>query len=122
MIEPTLPVTPDASQARTWAMLCHLSALAGYVIPFGNLIAPVIIWQIKKTEFPEVDAQGKEAVNFQISVMLYGAISLLLTIVLIGIPMLIATVIGSLVLLVVASIRAYHGEAYRYPLTIRFIR
>jgi uncharacterized Tic20 family protein len=103
-------------------MLCHLSALAGYIIPFGNIIAPVIIWQIKKTEFPSVDVHGKEAVNFQISVMIYVAISFLLTIVLIGVPLLIATVLGSLVFMVIASIKAYNGEPYRYPLTLRFIK
>ena len=64
------PVNPPPSQARTWDMLCHLSALAGYLIPFGNVIAPLIIWQTEKTEFPSVDAHGKEAVNFPISVLI----------------------------------------------------
>lgn len=103
-------------------MLCHLSALAGYVIPFGNLIGPLIIWQIKKNEFPSVDAHGKEAVNFQISVLIYFFVSILLTFVLIGIPLLVATVIGNLVCIVIATIKAINGEPFRYPLSIRFIR
>jgi hypothetical protein len=110
------------SQAWTWDMLCHLSALAGYVIPFGNIIGPVLVWQIKKTEFPSVDVHGKEAVNFQISVLIYTFVSILLTFVLIGIPLLVATVIGNLVLIVIASIKANNGETFRYPLTIRFIK
>jgi hypothetical protein len=122
MNDQPLPVNPPRSQARTWDMLCHLSALAGYVIPFGNVIGPVIIWQIKKTEFPSVDEHGKEAVNFQISVLIYTFVSILLTFVLIGIPLLVATVIGNLVLIVIATIKANNGEAYRYPLTIRFIK
>jgi uncharacterized Tic20 family protein len=115
-------VNPPLSQARTWDMLCHLSALAGYIIPFGNIIGPLLVWQLKKNEYPSVDAHGKEAVNFQISVLIYFFISVLLSVVLIGIPLLIAVGLGSLVLIVIASIKANNGEAYRYPLTIRFIK
>jgi uncharacterized protein len=116
------PVNPPMSQARTWDMLCHLSALAGYLIPFGNVIAPLIIWQIKRSEYPSVDVHGKEAVNFQISVLIYTFVSIFLTFVLIGIPLLVATVIGSLVCIVIASVKANKGETFRYPLTIRFIK
>src|ERR1035438_7123864 len=79
-IEPPPPVTPVSSpppppaspesQARMWNMLCHLSALAGFVIPFGNILGPLIIWQIKKNEFPSVDIHGKAALNFQITVII----------------------------------------------------
>jgi uncharacterized protein len=116
------PVNPPPSPDRTWDMLCHLSALAGYVIPFGNIIAPLIIWQIKKTELPSVDVHGKEAVNFQISVLIYTFVSIFLTFIVIGIPLLVATVIGNLVLIVIASLKANNGETFRYPLTIRFIK
>lgn len=59
------PVAPgNESQARTWNMLCHLSALAGYIIPFGNILGPLLVWQIKKNEFPSVDEHGKAALNF----------------------------------------------------------
>ena len=103
-------------------MLCHLSALAGFVIPFGNIIGPVLVWQIKKNEFPSVDEHGKESVNFQISVLIYCAICFVLTFVLIGIPLLVAVGLGSLVLIIIAGIKANNGEHYRYPLTIRFIK
>ena len=56
----------DEKQERTWALFCHIGALAGFIFPFGNIIAPLVIWLIKKEEYPLVDDQGKESVNFQI--------------------------------------------------------
>src|SRR5512137_1636318 len=76
-VPPTSPPQPSApvpsgndSQARTWNMLCHLSALAGYIIPFGNVLGPLLVWQIKKNEFPSVDEHGKAALNFQLTVLI----------------------------------------------------
>jgi uncharacterized Tic20 family protein len=68
--ETPTPVDTGSSNkdANLWAMLCHLSALVGFVIPFGNIIAPLVIWTIKKDEFDLVNDQGKEAINFQISI------------------------------------------------------
>jgi uncharacterized Tic20 family protein len=103
-------------------MLCHLTALAGYVgIPFGNVLGPLVVWLVKKNEYPSVEAYGKESLNFQISMLIYGIVSGLLCLVLIGIPLLIAVLITDLILVIVASIKASNGEFYRYPLTIRFI-
>ena len=103
-------------------MLCHLAALAGFLIPFGSIVGPLIIWLIKKDEFPFVDEQGKESLNFQISVAIYGIVSAILIIVVIGIFLLIALVIADVVLVVMASIQTNKGESYRYPLTIRLIK
>ena len=113
--------------ARMWAMICHLSALAGLVVPVvGCIIGPLIVWQIKKEEFPFVDEQGKEAVNFQISMSLYLLISAILWIPLsfVCIGVLIPTGIGivDLVFLLIAAVKANDGYHYRYPLTIRFIK
>jgi len=113
--------------ARTWAMVCHLAGLAGYVMPVvGNIVAPLIVWQIKKDEFPFVDEQGKEAVNFQISMSLYLLISAILWIPLsfVCIGVLIPAAIGivDLVFLLIAAVKANDGYHYRYPLTIRFIK
>jgi len=107
-----------------WAMFCHLSTLAGYVIPVPgfNVIAPLIVWLIKKDEFPLVNDQGKEAINFQINILIYAIVSALLICVFVGIFLLIAVVIYSLVMTVIAMIKANQGEYYRYPLTIRFLR
>jgi uncharacterized protein len=110
------------SQSRTWEVLCHIAALAGYLIPFGNIIGPLVIWLIKRSEVPDVDHHGKEAMNFQISVTIYLLISALLVFVVIGIPLLILIGLGALVLTIVAAVKASSGQLYRYPLTIRFIK
>ena len=117
---PVQPITPQ--QERTWAMLCHLSALAFFVLPsFGNLIGPLVVWLVKKDSSPFVDDQGKEAVNFQISCLIYGIVVSVLCFVLIGIPLAIALFIFWLVEVIVASVSASNGIAHRYPLSIRFI-
>ncbi len=120
---------PDKNQ-RMWVMLCHLSALAGLVVPVGgNVIGPLIVWLVKKDEIPMVDDQGKEALNFQISLTIYlfvlSAISGILTIIVIGFVLLIAVLIAvplfGLVMAIIASLEANRGIAYRYPLCIRLI-
>jgi len=114
--------------ARMWAMFCHLGGLAGLIMPVvGNIVAPLIVWQIKKDEYPFVDEQGKEAVNFQISMSLYGIIgSVACLITCIGailVPFLVGAVyIIDLIFLLVAAVKANNGYHYRYPLTIRFIK
>ncbi len=113
--------------ARMWAMICHLAGLAGLVVPvIGCIIGPLIVWQIKKEEFPFVDEQGKEAVNFQISMSLYLLISAIiwipLSFVCIGVFIPVAIGIVDLVFLLIAAVKANNGEHYRYPLTIRFIK
>jgi len=107
---------------KMWAMLAHISAVAGFVFPFGNIIGPLLIWMLKKEEFPFVDDQGKESINFQISISIYVLVSLVLVFILIGIPILIIIGIFALVMTIIAAISAYDGKAYRYPLTIRLIK
>ncbi|MHC4591210.1 MAG: DUF4870 domain-containing protein [Planctomycetota bacterium] len=119
-VEP--PTAPDDKSAATWGMLCHLSALSGYIgVPFGHIIGPLVFWLVKKDELPFVDEQGKEALNFQISLTIYGLGCLLLFLVLIGIPLLIGLLIFGLVMTIVASVKAGKGEHFRYPLCIRFL-
>ncbi len=109
--------------ARMWAMFCHLSGLAGLLVPIvGNIVAPLVIWQVKKDNFPFVDEQGREAVNFQISMSIYGFVAALLCFVCIGIPLLVAVYIVDVVFLLIAAVKANNGFHYRYPLTIRFIK
>jgi uncharacterized Tic20 family protein len=113
--------------ARMWGMICHLAGLAGLVVPvIGCIVGPLIVWQIKKEEFPFVDKQGKEAVNFQISMSLYLLITALvwipLSFVCIGVLIPVAISILDLVFLLIAAIKANNGEHYRYPLAIRFIK
>jgi uncharacterized Tic20 family protein len=112
----------DEKQSRMWGMLCHLSALAGLVIPFGNVLGPLVVWLTKKNEFSFVDDQGKESLNFQISLSIYMAVAAVLSLLLIGIPLLIALGIGGLVLTVIGAVNANDGKTYRYPMTIRFFQ
>ena len=113
---------PANRDENMWAMFCHLSALVGFVIPFGNIIAPLIIWTLKKDEYPHVNDQGKEAINFQLSITVYILISVILVFVVIGIPLLIILGIFSLIMTVIAALNANDGNKYRYPFTIRFIK
>ena len=109
--------------ARMWAMICHLSGLAGLVVPvIGCIVGPLIVWQIKKEEFTFVDEQGKEAVNFQISMLIYGIVAGLLCFACVGFVLAPAVAIFDLVFLLIAAVKANNGEHYRYPLTIRFIK
>ena len=101
-------------------MIAHLSSLTGFLIPFGNLIGPLVVWQLKKDN-PFVADQGKEALNFQITVSVAVCVCLLLTLVFIGLLLLPVIGIGALVLAVIAGMKANEGEAYRYPFTIRLI-
>jgi len=116
------PAAPLSNDAKMWAMLCHLSALSGFIVPFGSLIGPLIIWQLKKNEFPIVDDQGKEALNFQITTLIAAIVSGILIFVAIGIVLLIVVAIASLVLTIIAAIKANNGETYRYPFALRLIK
>jgi len=116
------PANQSEREERMWAMFCHLSALALYIFPFfGNIIGPLIIWLIKKDQYPLVNDQGKESLNFQISLTIYAFVAFILAFVLIGLPVLLAIPIFQVVMIIIAAIQANEGKAYRYPLTIRFI-
>jgi len=118
---PVATPPPPPSSARSWEMLCHLSALLGYIIPFGNFIGPLLVWQLKKNEYPSIDPHGKESLNFQISCLIYAIVSGLLIFVLIGIPLLIALGVFDLVCVIIATIKVNNGTPWRYPLTLRLI-
>lgn len=143
-------------QARTWGMWTHLSSLVwiplafvGLAFPILNIVAPLIVWLVKKNDHPFIDQQGKESLNFQISLTLYsfvGVIALIVIGLIFGVSLgtaqnsgqaLIALFFGvgfvwliillgiislvQLILVVFAAIKASNGEFYRYPLTIRFL-
>ncbi len=116
-------------EIRKWAMLCHMGGLASLVpFPTANIILPLVIWLTKRNTDPYIDEQGREAVNFQISMFLYWALVtamvVLLKFILIGylfiwLPFLviIAQVGGT----IIGVIRAHDGENFRYPLILRFL-
>ena len=104
-------------------MGCHLAGLAAFVgIPLGHILGPLIIWLIKREEHPLVNEQGKEALNFQISMTIYGIAAGLLMFVIIGFILLPALVILDVILVVMAAVKTSSGESYRYPITIRFVK
>ena len=123
-VDNTPPPPPGAPgpEARQWALFVHLSALLGFIIPFGNLVGPLIIWQLKKDMDPFVDDQGKEALNFQITVALLMLVCLLLALVVIGLLLMWVVGVGALVLTIIAAIKANEGRAYRYPFCWRLIK
>jgi len=123
---PQPPAQVSVQQARTWGMLCHLSSFAGYLTGAGFVAGPLIVWLVKRAEFPFADHQRKEALNFNLSLFIYVAVSVVLGFTIIGlviaIPALIAIWLGHLVFTIVAAVKASNGVPYRYPLTIRLIQ
>jgi len=116
-------------------MLCHLLSLTALLgVPLGNIIVPLIIWLAKRDSDPFVDTCGKESLNFQISVMLYGLALFALSFPLAAIPVLnlilipllmlaaFALAIAVIVLVILASIKASEGTVYRYPYNLRFFK
>lgn len=125
-METSLPTPPppivSSSNVRTWSILCHASALAGVFLHFpGHLLGPLIVWLAKRHDSPEIDAHGKESLNFQISMLIYNAIAAIFCLVLIGFVFIGVLWILNTIFVIVASIQASEGKLYRYPMTIRFI-
>lgn len=137
-------MTPRDHNVRTWSMLCHLSALAGLLFGLGNVLGPLIVWQIKKNELPEIEIHGKESLNFQLTVFILSfAIGIILVAAAgaavgfahfirspfaifsggfgLGIIVVIINILAY-VLAVVAGIKANNGETYKYPFSIKFIK
>jgi uncharacterized Tic20 family protein len=123
-MDQTPPPPPStSSDVRTWCVLCHASALAGFFVPWaGHILGPLIIWLAKRGDSTEIDANGKESLNFQISMLIYNLIAGILCLVLIGFVILAILHLLNLVLVIVASIQAGEGKFYRYPLAIRLIK
>lgn len=112
-----------SKEEQNWAMGCHLAALAGFLVPFGNIVGPLVIWLIKRGEMPMVDRHGKEALNFQITVSIAFLICIPLMFVLIGIPLMFAVAIAALILTIMAAVKVSNGDfEYKYPFAIRLLK
>lgn len=119
-----------SQQERTMAMLCHIGALIGSFMPPANIIVPVVIWMLKKDQSGFINEHGKEAINFQINLSVWAiivsVIGFLLIFLVIGIfllPLALGVlVIAGLILGIVAGVKAYEGNYYRYPFIIRLIK
>jgi uncharacterized Tic20 family protein len=109
-------------QVRNTAVAAHLSTFAGLIVPFGSVIGPLTVWLTWRDRDPFIDQAGREALNFGISIAIYGSVLLVAALMLVGIPFLIAGVIAWVVLASLAAAKASQGQAYRYPLTMRLVR
>lgn len=113
---------PHASNDdKNWAVIAHLSAVAGLVIPFGNVVGPLVVMLTKGKESNLVGDQAREALNFQIAATIAFLISMVLMFVLVGFLLMPIVGIIDLVFVVMAAVAASRGERYRYPLTVRLI-
>ncbi len=109
-------------EIRQWAMFCHLGGLASYFIPFGGIVVPLILWQVKKDEHPFIEEQGKVALNFNITVAIAMFVCGLLIFLLIGILLLPLVAIGAAALSIMAALKANEGEHYRYPFSLHLVK
>src|SRR5436190_11909950 len=114
-----METSTSSSDVRLWNVLCHATALAGFFVPWaGHLLPPLIVWLAKRGDSPEIDAHGKESLNFQISMLIYNAVAFVFCLVLIGFVFLAILWVLNAVLVIIASIHASDGKFYRYPMTI----
>jgi uncharacterized Tic20 family protein len=119
---------------RNWAMACHLSALLVVTgIPLANILGPLIVWLLRKDQYQLVDEQGKESLNFQISMSIYALVGLILSgllfVTILFIPLSVLTLLllgilggADVVLVIIAAVNTSNGQHYQYPLTIRFLK
>ncbi len=109
-------------EARRLAVFCHLAGFAGFIIPFGGVIGPLAMWIANRESHPFVDQQGREALNFQLSLLVYMLLSFALVLILIGLLMIPLLFVFQICMMVIAAVRVSDGQDFRYPLTLRFIR
>ena len=117
-----MPVPTPSYEVRQGAMLCHLAAFLGFVFPFGSVVGPLILWQMKKEKDAFIDDQGKEALNFQITVAIAWMACIVLAFAVVGFFLMFALAVATIVLTIIGSIKANKGIPYRYPLTWRVIK
>ena len=113
--------SPEAEkELRLWSTLLHISLLAGFVIPLGGLIVPIVIYLVKKDDVPGLEPHWHVVVNWLLSALIYGVVSLILLLLVIGIFLLWALGLLALIFPIIGAIKAYDGEVWNYPLSIRF--
>jgi uncharacterized Tic20 family protein len=121
--KPVAPTSTPTQDERTWGMIAHLSAFAVFVFPFGgNIIAPLIVWLARRDTSAFVEAEAREALNFNISVFLAWIVCGLLTFLLVGIPLGVILFLCWLVMTIIAAIKAAEGLGYRYPVSLRLVK
>jgi uncharacterized Tic20 family protein len=114
---------PMSHSERNWGMACHLAAFAGFIIPIGGgILGPLVVYLVKHEEYPFVDDQGKESLNFQITMVIAYAIGAILMLIGIGFLLLAFVSIYEIVMIIIAAVQASNGVWYRYPINIRLIK
>jgi hypothetical protein len=125
---PPQPPSPAAvlvdpeREARQWAFFLHLSQYAHTLLPLGGLILPIVLWQIKKDDYPSIDAHGKNVVNWAISMFIYFVIAVPLCFILVGIPLVVILGLAALICPLIGAIKANNGEIWTYPGTIHVLK
>lgn len=130
---PPIIVGSPTAQEKQWAMFAHLSAIlgaivTGHIFGIGCFLGPLVIWLMKRDTMPFVADQGKQALNFNITLALAGLALFLLILLTFGIGILIALPVGAvvavgwLVFTVIAAIKASEGVAYRYPISLHLVK
>jgi uncharacterized protein len=107
---------------RNWAMFCHLAGFAGFLVPFGGIIGPLVIWLSKRDDSTWVNENGKASLNFQLSMLLYMILAAPLCLIIIGIPIIMILGTLKIVFIIMGTVKASRGEEFRYPLAIPFIQ
>ncbi|MGH8873769.1 MAG: DUF4870 domain-containing protein [Acidimicrobiia bacterium] len=115
----TSPAAPSG-EARNWAVAAHLSAILGAWVALA-FVGPLVVWLMKRQSDPFIELHAREALNFNLTLLIYLAVAFLLALVLIGFLLLAIIGVTWLILTIVAAVKASNGQAYRYPLTIRFV-
>jgi uncharacterized protein len=112
---------PNADETN-WGMFAHLSALIGFIVPFGSIVGPLLIWQIKGKEMAFVATEAKEALNFQITMAIAFLVAWLLVFVVVGFLLIGVLAVIDLILVIVAALSASKGQPYRYPVALRLVK
>jgi len=107
---------------RNWAMLSHLTAFAGFFFPFGGIIGPLICWLSRKDESAWVDENGKAALNFNLSILLYSILVIPLCFILVGFLLIGMLMTLKVICIIIASIKSSKGEKFTYPIAIPFVQ
>ncbi len=103
-------------------MLCHVAGFGGYLLPLaGSIVLPMILWLIKRDDHPFIDDQGREALNFQLTLIVFYIVAGILVLLLVGFLFLLLIPLYQIVMIIVAAVKSHGGERFRYPLTIRFL-
>lgn len=113
------------SDEKSWSMFSHLAAFIA-VVPLmpviGMVLGPLVVWLLKKEDMPLVAENGKEALNFNISMFIAYCVAFVLCFILIGIPLLFGLIIFHFIVTILAAIKASEGGVYKYPWSLKLVQ